>query len=200
MKPELDQDEETGIYTLELASLKILPRLDLEQANKEEAKEADDAEETKSVDDIEENKQKEITKPAVSLPKEIDPSELSNIDIESNLVCLLYLHYLNFELSKDPKLMLKMNPQERKNTRVIMNTFKTLENQLMNEEIEEEEYKGNLKKQIEHDKILLDYFEKIRDTKKISKVKFRLEVMQRDLEGNYTKQDQVFYGIESDDD
>ena len=200
MKPELDQDEETGIYTLELASLKILPRLDLEQANKQETKEADDSEETKSVDDIKENKQKEITKPAVSLPKEINPSELSNIDIECNLVSLLYLHYLNFELNKDPKLMLKMDPQERKNTRVIMNTFKTLENQLMNEEIEEEEYKGNLKKQIEHDKILLDYFEKIRDTKKISKVKFRLEVMQRDLEGNYTKQDQVFYGIESDDD
>ena len=145
LKPELDQDEEAGIYTLELASLKILPRLDLEQANKQETKEADDSEETKSVDDIKENKQKEITKPAVSLPKEINPSELSNIDIECNLVSLLYLHYLTFELGKDPKLMLKMDPQERKNTRVIMNTFKTLENQLMNEEIEEEEYKGNLK-------------------------------------------------------
>ena len=200
MKPELDQDEDAGIYTLELASLKILPRLDLEQANKEEAKEADDAEETKSVDDIEENKQKEITKPAVSLPKEINPSELSNIDIESNLVSLLYLHYLNFERSKDPTLIQKMKRQERENTRAIMDTFKTLQSKLNNGEIEYEEYVGNLKMQIEHDKILLDYFEKINDTKKISKVKFRLEVMQRDLEGDLNKQDKIFYDMESDDD
>ena len=136
---ELDHDEEGDIYTLEMLSLKVFPRLEFEQvATKVTTR-------INNTNANEETKQHNVKrKQTVPSSQDINPLDLKNIDAKSDIVCLLYLKYLKYELNKNPLQMRNFSKKENLKIGYVLNTHDQLKKQLMEGEIELDHYKGTI--------------------------------------------------------
>ena len=135
---ELDHDEEGDIYTLEMLSLKVFPRLEFEQVATKV---------TTRINNTNANKEtKHSVKRRQTVPssQDINPLDLKNIDAKSDIVCLLYLAYLKHELNKNPQQMRNLNKQEKLKIGLVLNTHDQLKKQLMEGEIELDHYRGTI--------------------------------------------------------
>ena len=147
---ELDHDEEDDIYTLEKISLKVLPRLEFGQVATNVVTRIN------NTNANEETKQHNVKrKPTVPLAKvkpnipppsqDINPLDLKNIDIKSDIVCLLYLKHLKYELSKNPQQLLNFNKQEKFKIGLVLNTHDQLDRKFEEEdETVFDQYKGTI--------------------------------------------------------
>ena len=152
---ELDQDEEGEIYALEMISLEVFPRLEFEQVTTKVVTRINN---TNAIEETKHNVKRKPTVPLAKKPnvppakrkpnvppsQDVNPLDLKNIDAKSDIVCLLYLKYLKYELNKNPLQMRNFSKKENLKIGHVLNTHDQLKKQLMEGEIELDHYKGTI--------------------------------------------------------
>lgn len=129
----------------------------------------------------------EEAKQNIPIPEGVGADEIKEPDVQRNLWSCYYckLMYEKYQEIVNTSMSKKKPVDNMISTKLLLfqSQMMGIQSAIENEQVSFDQYMGYLNKGVEHDKILLQYFEDTGESKKADQVRFRIEWFEKEING-----------------